>query len=227
MNGSVWQVLSLAASFGRVFRRPLTLIAAFMTIGSLLTACGTLPQNGERKTSQAIVVVPEGNLSRIARAGSPSAELSGVRLLSLGAFALDARLQLMRRAAFSLDIQYYVIENDSVGLGFLRELRDASLRGVRVRLLVDDLFTAHTSELLHALTAYPNVEVRLFNPFCCARSNLFTRFAGSLFDLYRLNHRMHNKLMVADGVMALAGGRNVGEQYFMRSGVQNFSTWML
>ena len=91
-----------------------------------------------------------------------------------------------------------------------------------MRLLVDDLFTAQTSEILHALAAHPNVEVRLFNPFCCARESLLGRFAGSLLDLYRLNHRMHNKMFIADGVMAVSGGRNIGDEYFQRSGVNNF-----
>ena len=176
----------------------------------------------ERPASHAIPPRQHGDLPKIARASTPPGELSGFRLLPLGQYAWDARLQLARRAECSLDAQYYFIENDSTGRIFLRQLRDAALRGVRVRLLVDDFFTADTSELLRALAAHPNVEVRLFNPFCCGRGSMLGRFTGSLFDLYRLNHRMHNKLFIADGVMAVAGGRNIGDEYFMRSGIQNF-----
>ncbi len=199
--------------------------AAFLiviSIGAFLTGCGTLPSQVERSVSQAIPASPKGQLAQIVRASTPPGDLSGFRLLPLGAYALDARLQLARRAEFSLDVQYYTIEDDNTGHIFLRHLRDAAARGVRVRLLVDDLFTSHTSETLRALAAHPNVEVRLFNPFCCARESLLSRFAGSLFDLYRLNHRMHNKMFIADGLMAVAGGRNIGDEYFQRSGANNF-----
>ncbi len=192
------------------------------TIGLVLTGCGTLPMQVDRSISQAIPASPNGKLAQIARASTPPGDLSGFRLLPLGAYALDARLELARRAEVSLDVQYYTIENDKTGHLFLRHLRDAAARGVRVRLLVDDLFTAQTSEILRSLAAHPNVEVRLFNPFCCARESLLGRFAGSLFDLYRLNHRMHNKIFIADGVMAVAGGRNIGDEYFQRGGVNNF-----
>lgn len=193
-----------------------------ISVGTFLTGCGTLPHQVERTVSEAIPASPKGRLAQIVGASTPPGDLSGFRLLPLGAYALDARLQLARRAEFSLDVQYYTIEDDNTGHIFLRHLRDAAARGVRVRLLVDDLFTASTSETLRSLAAHPNIEVRLFNPFCCARESLLSRFAGSLFDLYRLNHRMHNKMFIADGLMAIAGGRNIGDQYFQRSGVHNF-----
>lgn len=77
--------------------------------------------------------------------------------------------------------------------------------------------------MLRAMAALPNVEVRLFNPFCCARqSGLSTRFAASLSELYRLNHRMHNKLLLADGALAVAGGRNIADDYFQRGAQHSF-----
>jgi putative cardiolipin synthase len=92
------------------------------------------------------------------------------RLLPLGAYSLDTRIQLAQRASTSLDVQYYVLENDPTGRLLLKALRDASERGVRVRLLVDDLYTTHSDSLLRGLASFPNVEVRLFNPFCCNRA---------------------------------------------------------
>jgi len=80
------------------------------------------------------------------------------------------------------------------------------LRGVRVRLLVDDLYTAGSDPMFRGLAAFPNVEVRLFNPFCCARQSTAGKYVASLFDFRRLNHRMHNKLFIADGVAAVMGG---------------------
>jgi putative cardiolipin synthase len=97
----------------------------------------------------------------------------------------------------------------------MRTLRDAALRGVRVRLLLDDLYTAGADPVLRALAAYPNVELRLFNPFPMGRGSLSARLAASLLDFGRVNHRMHNKLFIADGAMAVAGGRNIGNEYFM------------
>jgi putative cardiolipin synthase len=162
-------------------------------------------------------------LVKIARASIPSPEQSGVRLLPLGAFSLDARIQLAERATHSLDVQYYVIENDRTGRLLLTKLRDAALRGVRVRLLVDDLYTFHTDGLLRGLASFPNVEVHLFNPFCCNRSSgVAGKYIASAFDFGRLNHRMHNKMFIADNAMAVIGGRNIADEYFLLSSEANF-----
>lgn len=139
-----------------------------------------------------------------------------------GFYSLDARIELVRRAHYSLDVQYYLIQNDRTGRLLMRNLRDAALRGVRVRLLVDDLNTEGGDPMFAALAAFPNVEVRLFNPFCCARESIASRFTASLMDFRRLNHRMHNKLFIADGAMAVMGGRNIADEYFARSATNNF-----
>ncbi|MGH6625386.1 MAG: phospholipase D family protein [Burkholderiaceae bacterium] len=188
----------------------------------LLAGCGALPAQVNKSDSYALPPASEGTLVRMAKDSTPSPEQSGFRLIPLGVYSLDARMYLIERAEHSLDLQYYVIENDASGRMLLRSLRDAARRGVRVRLLVDDLFTANTEHMLRALAAEPNVQVRLFNPFCCARGHLLTRFVASLTDLGRLNHRMHNKLFLADGVMAIAGGRNIADEYFTRNPQQNF-----
>jgi putative cardiolipin synthase len=117
----------------------------------------------------------------------------------------------------SLDVQYYHFENDETGRWLLRALRDAANRGVRVRLLIDDFYTSGADELFLAFAAHKNVEVRIFNPFFNARnSSQSTRFLVS-WDWKRVNHRMHNKLFIADGAMAVIGGRNVANEYFLRS----------
>ena len=197
--------------------------SAALLAAALLAGCGTLPAGVQRTPSTALAAADDSPLVVIARASTPSADETGVRLLPLGAFSLDARVQLAQRARRSLDVQYYVIENDPTGRLLLRELRAAAERGVRVRLLVDDLYTTHTDVLLRAFSAHPNVQVRLFNPFCCAREGgVAARFAASLFDFKRVNRRMHNKLFIADGVMAVAGGRNIADEYFLRHSEQNF-----
>ncbi len=194
-----------------------------LVLAGLLTGCGTLPEGIQRTPSQSIAPSVKTALGQIAKASTPSPEQSGVRLLPLGLYSLDTRLQLALRAQATLDVQYYQLENDSTGRLLMRHLRDAARRGVRVRLLVDDLYTTHSDGLLRALSAHPNIEVRLYNPFCCARgAGVAGRYAASLFDFGRLNHRMHNKLFIADGAAAVIGGRNIADEYFLRNADDNF-----
>ena len=195
---------------------------AALAATALLAACGMLPPRAEQPYSAALAPTPDGPLVRIAASSIPSPELTGFRLMPLGSYSLDARIQLARRATRSLDLQYYLIQNDATGRLLLRNVRDAALRGVRVRLLVDDLYTSGGDPLFIGLAAFPNVEVRLFNPFCCGRDSLLAKYTASLGEFGRLNHRMHNKLFIADGAIVVAGGRNIADEYFMRSMTDNF-----
>jgi putative cardiolipin synthase len=193
-----------------------------VALSLLLCACGGLPPQVERPVSKAERPASDSPLAQIAGRSVPEPGLTGFRLMPLGSYALDARIQLADRARHSLDVQYYVIEDDRTGRLLMRHLRDAALRGVRVRLLVDDLYTSGADAMFQGLAAYPNVEVRLFNPFCCARGSLLGKYVASLADFGRLNHRMHNKLFMADGAMAVMGGRNIADEYFTRSTTSNF-----
>ena len=149
--------------------------------------------------------------------------LSGFRLLPLGTHSLDARLQLIQRAQTSLDLQYYHFAEDSTGRALLRALRDAAARGVRVRVLIDDLYTGGADPLWLSFAAHDGVQVRLFNPFTAARSSgPAGRFAAAPWDWGRINHRMHNKLFVADGAWAIFGGRNVADIYYLKLVADNF-----
>src|SRR4029453_6621631 len=130
----------------------------------MLAGCGTLPARPEPPPSAARPPSPDSPLARIAAASSPSPELSGFRLMPLGVFSLDARIELADRARHTLDVQYYQLQNDATGRLLLRHLRDAAARGVRVRLLVDDLYTVGGDPLFSGLAAFDNIEVRLFNP---------------------------------------------------------------
>jgi putative cardiolipin synthase len=196
--------------------------AMVLLLAVLLGACGSLPAHKEMAPTSALPVDPSTPLAKIVAASTPPGEHSGFRLMPLGVYSLDARIELAARAKRSLDLQYYLIADDGAGRLLMRSLKAAALRGVRVRLLVDDLYTASTDQMLLALQDTPNIEVRLFNPFCCARGHLASRFVASGFDLPRLNHRMHNKLFIADGVMAVAGGRNIADEYFTLNIAQNF-----
>src|SRR5258706_2029122 len=107
-----------------------------------LAECATLPRQAYRPFSPALAPSTDSPLVHIARESAPEPSSSGFRLMPLGLYSLDARIELIRRARSSLDVQYYLIQDDRTGRLFMRSLRDAALRGVRVRLLVDDLNTA-------------------------------------------------------------------------------------
>jgi cardiolipin synthase C len=104
----------------------------------------------------------------------------------------------------------------------LRARRDAARRGVRVRVLLDDLYTTGLDPLLLGLAAHPNVELRPYNPFTGPRDSQLLRFVQLAGDFRRLNHRMHNKLFLVDGAFAIVGGRNRADNYFVRSATANF-----
>lgn len=189
----------------------------------LLTGCATLPPpSPDRPVERAIPASTATALGRIAAQSVPRGQASAFRPLPLSAYSMDARLALARKAQSSLDLQYYLLQNDVTGHTLLRAVKDAALRGVRVRLLVDDMYTASSDEMLLALAAYPNVEVRLFNPFPAGRSSTVARWTLSLFDFSRVNHRMHNKMFIADGAFAVAGGRNIANEYFFHDKEGNF-----
>ena len=135
---------------------------------------------------------------------------SGFYLLPNGIDALSARLLMADRAERSIDAQYYVIKTDDVGRAFIAALLRAADRGVRVRLLVDDIDTLGYDAGMAGLDSHPNFEIRIFNPF----SNRKFRKLDALKDFSRINRRMHNKSFTVDNQITLFGGRNIANEYF-------------
>ena len=201
--------------------------AALLSATVLSSACSSLPAAAPHTPQHAFDAAADAPLARLAAASLPpappaAAARSGLQLLADGDDALAARLLLARLARDTLDAQYYQIAADTAGLQFLRELYLASRRGVRVRLLLDDLHAAELQELLAALDAEPHFEVRLFNPLPARQGSVAGRVLASLHEFARINRRMHNKLFIADQRIAVAGGRNIGDEYFMRDAHANF-----
>ncbi len=143
-------------------------------------------------------------------------------MLISGDEAFDSLIALADHAERTLDIQYYIIHQDESARILLQHVRSAADRGVRVRVLVDDLNTAGEDRRFMHLEQHANIEVRVFNPFPGGRSAIWTRFLTSISDIPRINHRMHNKLFVADNAIAITGGRNIGDEYFTRDKHSNF-----
>ena len=198
--------------------------SALLTLLALLTlaGCAGLPTQFQKNPSLAWPTPQDTPLGRVVQASLSAGYSSGFRLLPSGSFAFDTRIALARRAQRTLDLQYYLFHDDAAGRALGREVLAAALRGVRVRVLLDDIATEGQDAMLAQLAAHPNLEVRLFNPFAGGRGKLVTRVLASAFDASRVNHRMHNKLFVADNAMAITGGRNIGNEYFMQGTASNF-----
>ncbi len=188
----------------------------------MLAGCVGLPQHVQKHPSRAIARPDSTTLGRIAEHEAGGRNLSGVRLLTSGDEALASLIALADRAERTLDIQYYIIHEDDSASLLLHHVRLAAARGVRVRVLVDDLNTAGEDRRFMHLSEHANIEVRVFNPFPGGRFSTWLRFVASASDIPRINHRMHNKLFVADGAIAITGGRNIGDQYFTRDPHSNF-----
>ena len=176
----------------------------------------------QKYPSAALAQPGSTSLGRIVEHAGGGRNLSGIRLLISGDEALASLIALADRAERTLDIQYYIIHEDDSARLLLRHVRLAAARGVRVRVLVDDLNTAGEDRRFMHLSERENIEVRLFNPFPGGRFATWTRFVASASDIPRINHRMHNKLFVADNAIAITGGRNIGDQYFTRDLHSNF-----
>ncbi|RBP38067.1 putative cardiolipin synthase [Roseimicrobium gellanilyticum] len=185
-----------------------------------LVSCAGLPDTSGREQSFARKDTADTRLAHLARqftAGHPGD--TGVHALAKGPDALAARLALADLSGKSLDVQYYIWHSDASGVLLVTKLLQAADRGVKVRMLLDDLGTMASDEGLQVLESHPNIEVRLFNPVTLRSS----RMLGALLDFQRANRRMHNKTFIADNQAAIVGGRNIGDEYFGAHGDMNFA----
>ena len=191
----------------------------------LLWGCAgpQLQQDAERpEPSYASPPADSGVLAEIAgRINTASGpEHSGFHLLDGSRESLTWRLALIDSAVSSIDIMTYLWYPDASGRLILERAVLAARRGVRVRLVVDDLMTIGQEQLHADLERQPNIEIRLFNPW--KKRDLFSRGGEMVAEMERLNTRMHDKLLIADGRAAIIGGRNLGDHYFGLNRNYNF-----
>lgn len=202
-------------------RRPPVIRMALLILAGL-AACAQLRELPELPVEHAI---PPGEDSPLDRATfTPEAEYPGqsaFRLVIEGPEAFAVRAQSARMATRSLDVQTYIWHADLTGLFFVNELIVAADRGVKVRVLLDDLDARAKNAGLAALAAHTNIDVRLFNPFA-TRSGGLRFLAEGVRSFGRINRRMHNKSWIADNRIAIVGGRNIGDEYFGASEDANF-----
>ncbi len=184
---------------------------AVVAIASLVTGCASLPPLAGRTETSALTDTTGTRLGRaVAPALAANPDKTGVYALPDPHDAFAARVLLAMTAEKSLDVQYFIWHGDQVGYLLFEALWQAAGRGVRVRLLLDDLNTAGFDPVIAALDAHPNIEVRLYNPVVI-RDNRALNFVT---DFTRVNRRMHNKSFTADNQASVVGGRNIGNEYF-------------
>jgi cardiolipin synthase C len=199
------------------------LAAISLALGLALGACSSLRTDFVKTPSKALAPQFDTPMARYVRSElDQHPSLSGFRLLNRSTDALMSRISLADHAAHSIDLQYYIFENDEVGRLVAQRLLAAADRGVRVRMLLDDIDLSNEDRLLNALDAHPNIEIRLFNPFRTRSPSTLSKIAQFVLEGRRLNRRMHNKSFVVDDMAAIVGGRNIGNSYFDAGDQTNF-----
>ena len=210
-------------------------LAAALGVGVALAGCVTQPAGPPKNLHRpppaaASAPATTGTFAAmeaaIATAHGPTQ--SGFTIIDRNENALRLRLALIDSAKSSLDLQYYVWFGDDLGTMMMKRVMDAADRGVRVRILIDDLNSlmrdAGTVEVrddvLAMIDAHPNIELRLFNPW--TQRDLAGRIGQAVTDTARMNQRMHNKAIIADNRAVILGGRNLGDEYFGLSESFNF-----
>jgi putative cardiolipin synthase len=187
-----------------------------------LAACAArAPQSAPQTDREPEPVSGTSTLQRLASAGAAAhGSDSGFELLDTGREALLRRAALIEAAEHTIDAQYYIWNSDASGRHLANRLRLAADRGVRVRILLDDINVAGRDRLLAALDAHPRIEVRIYNPF--AERHGLRKALDFLWEFTRLNRRMHNKSLTVDGAFTVVGGRNIGDEYFDAAVELNF-----
>lgn len=191
-------------------RKSFRLYVLFLLI-QLTLGCAAVPYDLPKSSTTYIADTSETHFGRLAKEWtSEHDEKSGFLPISQGMDALGARLYVLEKADNSVDLQYFLMKDDTAGRIMLLALIKAADRGVRIRFLLDDVFTTAPDQNLLLINQHPNIEVRLFNPIS-RRGFRALNFVG---NFRRANRRMHNKSFTADNAISIVGGRNIADEYF-------------
>ncbi|MDW6091465.1 phospholipase D family protein [Vibrio rhizosphaerae] len=147
---------------------------------------------------------------------------TGVYVLEQGTEAMMSRAWLAERAEKSIDVQYFIFSIDNIGLIATDYLVRAAERGVKVRVLVDDIMLEARGDELLMLAAHKNIEIKIYNPNANVGKNIVDKLTSLVTDFHGLNQRMHNKVFLVDQQIAITGGRNIADEYFGFDHAYNF-----
>lgn len=189
----------------------------------LLNGCASLPPRPDLAFEQALPAATRGTIQETAHRfqANYGEQASGFRLLIHADQSLNARLALIDSATTAIDLQYFIWKDDAVGILLLDRIMKAADRGVKIRVILDDVWLASSTRLLTKLNSHPNLELRIFNPNP-SRDKFIRKELHFIASFHELNRRMHNKLMIVDNHLLIAGGRNIGNEYFGLSRKFNF-----
>ncbi len=192
-------------------KRVLGALLLTLATGLLLGGCASVPKDYPRTESSAFKDHQSTAIGKyFAKAAARHPGESGFAIIRNPRPAFTARVALTDLAEKTLDLQYYLWEPDVTGRILAERVVQAADRGVRVRVLVDDMTLSGRDAAVAAMDAHPNIEIRVFNPLAHRKA----RALDFIVDFNRVNHRMHNKFMVMDNAVAVVGGRNIGNHYF-------------
>lgn len=201
--------------------RLLPIISLAMLLG-LASGCAFRRADVVAKPSYALPHPEETRLGQqVAGQAQKHPGQSGFYILDSNVEAFQARAQLAMTAEKTLDVQSYIIWGDRTGRMLAERILNAADRGVRVRILVDDVNVVWKDSWITRLDAHPNIELRVFNPFLGTRTS-WVLVLWDFLEAVRLSRRMHNKIFMADNAAAITGGRNIGDEYFAARADVNF-----
>lgn len=206
--------------FWRITRWGTFSLAALIGSGLLLANHFTPPANGDKSYAMAVQADATELDRELAPLLAEHPGMTGALLVNDGVDAFAARALSAQKAGRSLDLQYYIWHDDLTGRLLGREAWNAAERGVRVRMLLDDMNAEGMDSKLLLLNSHPNIELRLYNPFRNRTGP--ARIIELIQRIFSVNHRMHNKAWIADGRVAVVGGRNIGAEYFGAGDEVNF-----
>ncbi len=183
-----------------------------ITLSLSLVACSGVPAQHKKSQSNYLTNYQSGTYleKKFAPLLKQHPNKTGFFLLANGVDAFAVRSALIKKAQSKIDVQYYMIHEDKSGSDFYRLLKQAANRGVKIRLLIDDIHLSNETTLLKDLAAHPNVEVRVFNPF----NRHISRYPQFVFKLGKITRRMHDKSLTIDNQISIVGGRNIADEYF-------------
>jgi putative cardiolipin synthase len=147
---------------------------------------------------------------------------TGAYVLDRGEEALIARAWLADHAQRAIEVQYFIWSTDNIGILASEALLRAADRGVRVRVIVDDLLIDAPDKGLLALAKHPRIDIRVYNPKHSVGTPLAKRLLNVATDFRGVNQRMHDKTFIVDGKVAITGGRNMADEYFDYDHEYNF-----
>lgn len=196
-------------------------IALTALLSVMLSNCSSIPTKTVDTSQPASNYFADSKLSQIfSSIVQEHDDKSGFILLRDGDRALQKRLALANIAEHTIDAQYYIWNSDKSGKRLVQKLIQAADRGVSVRIILDDFSVGDRNKQLLAVNSHSNIQIRIYNPFV-NRSGA-AKWFNFAFDFERLNRRMHNKTYTVDGVAAIVGGRNIGDEYFNHNEHLNF-----